>query len=156
MRIKNFRSVRSDLKKLDSFTLETSKNPLIRTFLRNGRLRVNWRISYWLILRLRNSSIYLLCDHFLKKIKIEDDDIFNPLIQLMAALTSSCDFPEGKLTKIDEFNKKTVEKYLRTYKQSFNKAYLWVKLRKRIGKLLMRESNKSLPGQKIFKRLFQV
>ena len=68
----------------------------------------------------------------------------------MAALTSTCDFPEGKLTKIDEFNKKTVEKYLRTYKQSFNKAYLWVKLRKRIGKLLMRESNKSLPGFKKF------
>ena len=33
-------SVRSDLKKLDSFTLETSKNHLIRNFLRNGRLRV--------------------------------------------------------------------------------------------------------------------
>ena len=30
----------SDLKKLDSFTLEMSKNHLIRTFLRNGRLRV--------------------------------------------------------------------------------------------------------------------
>ena len=33
-------SVRSDLKKLDFFTLEISKNHLIRTFLRNGRLRV--------------------------------------------------------------------------------------------------------------------
>ena len=33
-------SVRSDSKKLDSFTLETSKNHLIRSFLRNGRLRV--------------------------------------------------------------------------------------------------------------------
>ena len=32
--------MRSDLKKLDSFTLELSKNHLIRTFLRNGRLRV--------------------------------------------------------------------------------------------------------------------
>ena len=32
--------MRSDLKKLDSFTLETSKNHLIRSFLRNGRLRV--------------------------------------------------------------------------------------------------------------------
>ena len=31
----------SDLKKLDSFTLEMSKNHLIHTFLRNGRLRVN-------------------------------------------------------------------------------------------------------------------
>ena len=42
MRIKNLRggSVRSDLKKLDSFTLETSKNHLIRNFLRNERLRV--------------------------------------------------------------------------------------------------------------------
>ena len=32
--------MRSDLKKLGSFTLETSKNHLIRNFLRNGRLRV--------------------------------------------------------------------------------------------------------------------
>ena len=31
----------SDFKKLDSFTLETSKNHLIRNFLRNGRLGVN-------------------------------------------------------------------------------------------------------------------
>ena len=30
-------------KKLDSFTLETSKNHLIRNFLRNWRLRVNSR-----------------------------------------------------------------------------------------------------------------
>ena len=42
MRIKNLRgSVRSDLKKLDSFSLETSKKHLIRNFLRNGRVRVN-------------------------------------------------------------------------------------------------------------------
>ena len=32
--------MRSDLIKLDSFTLEMSKNHLIRNFLRNGRLRV--------------------------------------------------------------------------------------------------------------------
>ena len=32
--------MRSDLKKLDSFTLEMSKNHLICIFLRNGRLRV--------------------------------------------------------------------------------------------------------------------
>ena len=41
MRIKNLRgSVRSVLKKLESFTLETSKNHLVRNFLRNGRLSV--------------------------------------------------------------------------------------------------------------------
>ena len=33
--------MRTHLEKLDSFTLETSKNHLIRTFFRNGRLRVN-------------------------------------------------------------------------------------------------------------------
>ena len=32
------------LKKLDSFTLETSKNHLIRNFLRNGLVRVKWYI----------------------------------------------------------------------------------------------------------------
>ena len=42
MRIKNQREVSEvRLKKLDSFTLETSKNLLISNFLRNGRLRVN-------------------------------------------------------------------------------------------------------------------
>ena len=42
MRNKILRGVRrSDLKKLDSFTLEMPKNHLIRSFLRNGRLRVN-------------------------------------------------------------------------------------------------------------------
>ena len=42
MRIKNLRgSVWSDLKKLDSFTFEMSKNDLIRNFLRKERLRVN-------------------------------------------------------------------------------------------------------------------
>ena len=48
MCIKNLRgSVSSDLKKkLDSFTLETSKNHLIRNFLSNGRLRVNGRKSH--------------------------------------------------------------------------------------------------------------
>ena len=42
MRIKNLMGV-SEVrlkKKLDSFTLEMSKNHLIRNFLRNGRLRV--------------------------------------------------------------------------------------------------------------------
>ena len=41
MRIKNLRGVSEvRLKKLDSFTLETSKNHLIRNFLRNGRVGV--------------------------------------------------------------------------------------------------------------------
>ena len=41
MRIKNLRgSVRSDLTKLDSFTLKTSKNHVIRNFLRHGRVKV--------------------------------------------------------------------------------------------------------------------
>ena len=43
MRIKNLRGVSEvQLKKLDSFTLETSKNHLIRNFLRNGRVRVEF------------------------------------------------------------------------------------------------------------------
>ena len=41
MRIKNLRGVSEvRFKKLDFFTLETSKNHLIHNFLRNGRLRV--------------------------------------------------------------------------------------------------------------------
>ena len=41
MRIKNLMGGQCSpiLKKLDSLTLETSKNHLIRSFLRNGRLR---------------------------------------------------------------------------------------------------------------------
>ena len=43
MRIKNLMGVNEVRfkKKLDSFTLETSKNHLIRKFLRHGRLRVD-------------------------------------------------------------------------------------------------------------------
>ena len=40
MRIKNLEGHWGPIKKLDSFTFETSKNHLIRNFLRNGRLRV--------------------------------------------------------------------------------------------------------------------
>ena len=40
MRIKNLRGQWGPVKKLDFFTMETSKNHLIRNFLRRGRLRV--------------------------------------------------------------------------------------------------------------------
>ena len=47
MCLKNLRSlVRSDLKKLDSFTLKTSKNHLISNFLRNDRVRVKRFLFY--------------------------------------------------------------------------------------------------------------
>ena len=39
--------MRSDLKKLDCFSLETSNNHLIRNFLRNGRLRVKFESPSW-------------------------------------------------------------------------------------------------------------
>ena len=46
MRIKNLRGVSYvRFKKLDSFTLETSENHLIRIFLRNGRLRVKLNLE---------------------------------------------------------------------------------------------------------------
>ena len=48
MRIKNLRGEGGQwgpIKKLDSFTLETSKNHLIPNFLRNGRVRVNPEFS---------------------------------------------------------------------------------------------------------------
>ena len=52
--------VRSDLKKLDSFTLETSKNHLIRIFLRNGRLIVeDWIQWVWTNSTLSNSNFWL-------------------------------------------------------------------------------------------------
>ena len=60
MRIKNLRGVSEvRFKKNDSFTLETSKNHLIRNFLRNGRLRVKnlivvFFVSSLTILKLRN------------------------------------------------------------------------------------------------------
>ena len=41
MRIKNLRGQWGPVKKIDFFAMETSKNHLIRNFLRNGRLRVN-------------------------------------------------------------------------------------------------------------------
>ena len=50
--------VRFSLKKLDSFTLETSKNHLIRNFLRNGRVMVNdQKINLVLLRDFLNSEI---------------------------------------------------------------------------------------------------
>ena len=59
MRIKNLKGV-SDVrfKKLDSFTLETSKNHLVRIFLRNGRLRVKL-IN---LINVKENSIFFLSD----------------------------------------------------------------------------------------------
>ena len=52
--------MRSDFKKLDLFTLETSKNHLIRNFLRNERLRVNTEISKLFFLILPKSDVWVL------------------------------------------------------------------------------------------------
>ena len=53
MRIKNLREVSEvRLKKLDFFTLETSKNNLIRNFLGKERQRVNISVGEVLILTL--------------------------------------------------------------------------------------------------------
>ena len=58
----------SDLKKLDSFTSEASKNHLIRNFLRNGRLRVNKKIksSFWQTLSYDIAKVKLT--YFQKKL----------------------------------------------------------------------------------------
>ena len=52
-------SVRSDLEKLDSFTLETSKNHLIDNFMRNGRLMV--KILHTLTGGLYEDHLVLIC-----------------------------------------------------------------------------------------------
>ena len=54
MRIKNLRG--SDLKKIDSFTLETSKNHLIRNFLPNGRVMVKQVDNFRKINKFSNNS----------------------------------------------------------------------------------------------------
>ena len=53
--------MRSDLKKFDSFTLEMSKNHLIRTFLRNGRLR---KLTTSLSKPYTNSSVPVTQEYF--------------------------------------------------------------------------------------------
>ena len=45
------------LKKPDAFTLETSKNHLIRNFMRNGLVSVNWN-THFNFLRQRNNPRY--------------------------------------------------------------------------------------------------
>ena len=63
------RSVRSDLKKLDSFTLETSKNYLIRYFPRNGRVRVkkqSFICSTNLSILREKGSLFSSCFHVWK------------------------------------------------------------------------------------------
>ena len=49
--------MRSDSKKLDSLTLETSKNNLIRNFLRNGRVRVKSKFFIFENLFTKNYAI---------------------------------------------------------------------------------------------------
>ena len=60
MRIKN---LRSDLKTLDSFTLETSINHLIRIFLRNGRLRMINIILFIVVSKISPSILNLKIEH---------------------------------------------------------------------------------------------
>ena len=50
-------SVRSDLKILDSFTLEKSEHQLIRNFLRNGRVRVNFLYLSFSVLPVDKSAL---------------------------------------------------------------------------------------------------
>ena len=50
--------MKSDLKKLDSSTLETSKNYLIRNFLRNGRVRFKLRLL--ILSRIRKKDGHLM------------------------------------------------------------------------------------------------
>ena len=57
--------MRSDLKKLDSFTLETSKNYLNRNFLGNGRVRVKLRMSLCILTVLEN---YVQCNFPMEKL----------------------------------------------------------------------------------------
>ena len=61
MRIKNLRrSVRSYLKKLDSFTLKTSKKHVIRNFLCNGRVSVNISIERVYFKELKKFEPFLI------------------------------------------------------------------------------------------------
>ena len=78
IRIKNLNggSVRSDLKKLDSFTLEASKNHLFRNFLRNGRVRV---MGYYLF---RKKTFMNQVDRFDLKINFARQKISVKLIGL--------------------------------------------------------------------------
>ena len=59
MHIKNLRGQWGPIKKkLDSFTLETSRNHLIRNFMRNGRVRVKFLSHETSILRPKIFSSY--------------------------------------------------------------------------------------------------
>ena len=63
--------MRFDLVKLDSLTLETSKNHLIRSFLRNGLLRVN--LSLLIDLKL----VHFENESLLKRAHFENDEFEN-------------------------------------------------------------------------------
>ena len=75
--------MRSDLKKLDSFTLEMSKNHLIRSFLRNGRLRVKVLGQDSGVLEDLSSLFELFRVHFVTRLAVDknsDSTILNYLI----------------------------------------------------------------------------
>ena len=90
--------MRSDLKKLDFFTLETSKNHLIRNFLRNGRVRVK-------ILCVKN-IIYLTKPALLFNIS----SIFISAIAIFVGYTRVYHMPYP-------YSKKNVEKLIKIIKE---------------------------------------
>ena len=84
-----------------------------------------------------------------------DDEIYNPLIRLMATITDPYEI-SGEPSRIDIYNKRTMDNSLKIYKGNFNRARLWVKLRQQISKLVLRETSKNSPGIELDTLIFRV
>ena len=64
----------------------------------------------------------------------------------MATITDPFELPNPEPSKIDLYNKRTIDNGLKEYKNTFNRPYTWVKLRQQISKLVLRETSKNSPG----------
>ena len=77
---------------------------------------------------------------------MDDDNIYERLIRLMATMTNPYKQPTGDPSITDIYNKRKMENDLKIYQHNFNRADLWVKLWQQISKLVSREASKNSPG----------
>ena len=68
-------------------------------------------------------------------------------MQLLSVITEPHALMAEMPSKADIFNKQTLDKYLKGYKASFNRVFLWVKMRQQIANLITTQSKKSRRGK---------
>jgi len=63
----------------------------------------------------------------------------------MATITDPYEL-SADASKIELYNKRTIDNGLKVYKNNFNRVQIWVTLREQIVKLIKKETSKNTPG----------